>query len=83
MTAECADWINSHGWTILGAGFCFFTAVFQLSMATVRLNVLKLVVLSGTFALVMAFAANDLVNFIGLPWRVFTRFPWRARPTIH
>ena len=74
MTAEAADWINSHGWTILGAGFCFFTAVFQLLMATVRLNVLKLVVLSGTFALAMAFAANDLVNFIGVPLAGFHAF---------
>ena len=74
MTAEAADWIKSHGWTILGAGFCFFTVIFQLLMATVRLNVLKVVVLSGTFALAMAFAANDLVNFIGVPLAGFHAF---------
>ena len=74
MTAEAADWIKSHGWTILGGGFCFFTVIFQLLMATVRLNVLKVVVLSGTFALAMAFAANDLVNFIGVPLAGFHAF---------
>ncbi len=74
MTAEAADWIKSHGWTILGGGFCFFTLIFQLMMATVRLNVLKVVVLSGTFALAMAFAANDLVNFIGVPLAGFHAF---------
>ena len=74
MTAETAAWIKSHGWTILGAGFCFFTVVFQVLMATVRLNVLKPVVLAGTFALAMAFAANDLVNFIGVPLAGFHAF---------
>ena len=74
MTAEAADWIKSHGWTILGVGFLFFTVIFQLLMATVRLNVLKVVVLSGTFALAMAFAANDLVNFIGVPLAGFHAF---------
>lgn len=32
-----------------------------------RVNPLKIVVLTGTFALAMAFAGNDLVNFIGVP----------------
>lgn len=31
------------------------------------INPLKLVVLAGTFSLAMAFAGNDLVNFIGVP----------------
>src|SRR5690606_18146935 len=32
-----------------------------------NVNPLKIVVLAGTFALAMAFAGNDLVNFIGVP----------------
>ena len=32
-----------------------------------RVNVFRIVVLMGTFALAMAFAGNDLVNFIGVP----------------
>src|SRR5690606_18663345 len=32
-----------------------------------KVNVLRIVVLAGTFALAMAFAGNDLVNFIGVP----------------
>lgn len=31
------------------------------------INVMKMVVLAGTFALAMAFAGNDLVNFVGVP----------------
>jgi hypothetical protein len=39
----------------------------QILMILFRLDVLKLTVLVGTFALALAFAGNDLVNFIGVP----------------
>ncbi|MBP3533395.1 MAG: inorganic phosphate transporter, partial [Alistipes sp.] len=32
-----------------------------------RVNILKLNILAGTFALALAFAGNDLVNFVGVP----------------
>jgi phosphate/sulfate permease len=67
MTPEMLTWIKTHTWTILGAGLIFFTLFFQLLMSLTRINILKPIVLIGTFALAMAFAANDLVNFIGVP----------------
>ncbi len=67
ITAETVAWIDTHTWTILVSGFAVFTAVFQTLMWGTRINILKPVVLAGTFALAMAFAANDLVNFIGVP----------------
>ncbi|MDJ0803439.1 MAG: inorganic phosphate transporter [Desulfobacterales bacterium] len=67
MGAETVAWIKTHTLTILGTSFLGFAALFQtLAMAT-RVNILKPIVLVGTFALAMAFAANDLVNFIGVP----------------
>ena len=36
-------------------------------MSALKLPVLKFIVLFGTFALAMAFAGNDLVNFVGVP----------------
>ena len=39
----------------------------QILLMFTRVNILKVIVLAGTFALAMAFAANDLVNFIGVP----------------
>ena len=39
-----------------------------------RVNILKIVVLVGTFALAFAFAGNDLVNFIGMPLAGFSAF---------
>src|SRR5690606_17009170 len=44
-----------------------------------KVNPLKVVVLMGTFALAMAFAGNDLVNFIGVPISGFLAFKnWMA-----
>ncbi|MDX9817429.1 MAG: inorganic phosphate transporter, partial [Desulfococcus multivorans] len=74
MTADAVAWINTHTWTILGAGFIFFTILFQVVILTTRINILKPIVLAGTFALAMAFAANDLVNFIGVPLAGFHAF---------
>ena len=39
-----------------------------------RINVFRIVVLMGTFALAMAFAGNDLVNFIGVPLAGYSSF---------
>ncbi len=44
-----------------------WTVVLQIIMMFTRFNILKFIVLIGTFALAMAFAGNDLVNFIGVP----------------
>ena len=43
------------------------SAVLLQGMLFLRVNILRPIVLIGTFALAMAFAANDLVNFIGVP----------------
>jgi phosphate/sulfate permease len=39
-----------------------------------KINVFKIVVLLGTFALALAFAGNDLVNFIGVPLAGYSSF---------
>lgn len=66
ITADMHAWIDSHTWMLLGISFVFFTVLMQI-LYFLKVNVLKLVVLIGTFALAMAFAGNDLVNFIGVP----------------
>lgn len=47
--------------------YSFWTVLLFILQRFTKFNVLKLIVLVGTFALAMAFAANDLVNFIGAP----------------
>ena len=66
ITADMHTWIDTHTWQLLGISFVFFTILMQI-LYFLKVNVLKLVVLIGTFALAMAFAGNDLVNFIGVP----------------
>lgn len=67
LTPETVAWIKSNAWTILAWGFAFFSILFQLLTLFTKINIFKPIVLVGTFALAMAFAANDLVNFIGVP----------------
>ena len=66
MTPEVKAWINGHTCMIILSCFGFFTVLMQLLHA-LKVNVLKVIVLMGTFSLAMAFAGNDLVNFIGVP----------------
>ncbi|WP_127022898.1 inorganic phosphate transporter [Flagellimonas beolgyonensis] len=47
--------------------FIFWTLISYLMATLGRLNIYRLVIGFGTFALAMAFAGNDLVNFIGVP----------------
>jgi hypothetical protein len=76
------SWIKTHTWTIIGSGFVGFAAFFQLLSALTRINILKPIVLAGTFALAMAFAANDLVNFIGVPLASFHAYTLAAASTM-
>lgn len=67
------EWINAHSWTI--CGICFVvTAVLSQVLFALKVNVFKILVLTGTFALAMAFAGNDLVNFIGVPLAGYSSF---------
>lgn len=66
MTPEVKAWIDTHTGIIVTSCLIFFTLLMQLLHA-LNVNVLKTIVLMGTFALAVAFAGNDLVNFIGVP----------------
>ncbi len=67
ITPETLTWIKGHTGLILLVSFVASAILLQLLLWFTRVNILKLIVLVGTFALAMAFAANDLVNFIGVP----------------
>ena len=66
MTPENRQWIHDNTQILLGCCFLCTTILMQVLMWC-RINILKIVVLLGTFALALAFAGNDLVNFIGMP----------------
>lgn len=60
------NWINDNTQMLLLAVFVVSTILNEI-LYLLRVNVFKIIVLLGTFALAMAFAGNDLVNFIGVP----------------
>lgn len=66
MTPETIAFVNEHALGVLGGCFLFFSVLMQI-LHFMGVNVFRVVVLTGTFALAMAFAGNDLVNFIGVP----------------
>ena len=60
------NWISENLAVSLLACWVFCTIVLAF-MQLFRINILRINILSGTFALALAFAGNDLVNFIGVP----------------
>jgi phosphate/sulfate permease len=73
------EWITSNTLEIMIASFIFWTILIQILRWIFKIKILKIVVLAGTFALAMAFAGNDLVNFIGVPLAGFNSFKaWAA-----
>ncbi len=67
ISSEAKDWINHHQLMIIGYNFLIWVVVCQLLMSVLKVNLFKFIILVGTFALALAFAGNDLVNFIGVP----------------
>ncbi|MCG6168306.1 inorganic phosphate transporter [Leptospira sp. FAT2] len=67
---EIVKYINENFTNILLATFAGFAIIFQF-FVLLEWNILKFLVLVGTGSLAMAFASNDLVNFIGVPLASF------------
>ncbi len=67
MRPEYLEWINGNTVKILMCAFISLSALFQCLIVLFRINIFKIVILSGTFSLAFAFAGNDLVNFVGVP----------------
>ncbi|HSG67629.1 MAG TPA: inorganic phosphate transporter, partial [Bacteroidales bacterium] len=75
ITESMQDWIDHHtGGIVLGSIIGWTILLQLLSLVYKKFNVLKTIVLVGTFALAMAFAGNDLVNFIGVPLAGFESY---------
>ncbi|NOR34108.1 MAG: phosphate permease [Bacteroidales bacterium] len=74
ISAEMLASIKENTARALLISFVGWTLLFQLLTMFTRVNVMKITVLVGTFALAMAFAGNDLVNFIGVPLAGFESF---------
>ena len=66
-------WINDH--LLLALLICWvFCSLLLFFLQLFKINILRINILAGTFALALAFAGNDLVNFIGVPIAGFDAF---------
>jgi len=52
---------------IIAVSFVVWSLLSYLAVVVFKLNIYKVIIIIGTFALALAFAGNDLVNFIGVP----------------
>lgn len=73
VSASAKEFIDENTLPILLGCFLFFSLLMQV-LHWCKVNVLKIVVLVGTFSLALAFAGNDLVNFIGVTFAGFDSF---------
>ena len=73
MSAESLAWIDENTTLLVAGCFVFFTILMQI-LHWCKVNVFRIIVLLGTFSLALAFAGNDLVNFIGVPLAGFSAY---------
>ena len=66
MTPELKEFMGDNQMLIIGISFLFWTLLSQVLIG-LKINIFKVIIVIGTFALALAFAGNDLVNFIGVP----------------
>jgi phosphate/sulfate permease len=61
------DFLEDQWLAIAGTNFILWSFLSYILMNFAKANIYKLIIGAGTFALALAFAGNDLVNFIGVP----------------
>ena len=71
MTAEANAWVKEHTGMLVLCLFVGSSVIMQI-LHWCKVNILKVIVLMGTLSLAMAFAGNDLVNFVGVPLAGFS-----------
>ncbi len=65
--ASIKPMIEGKTFLIVIISFIVWTILSYISIVAFKVNIYKLIIIVGTFALALAFAGNDLVNFIGVP----------------
>ena len=73
MTPEYNAWIKENTMYLVGGCFEVSTVLMQV-FHWCKINVFKIVIFMGTFALALAFAGNDLVNFVGVPLAAYSAY---------
>ncbi len=73
------DFLEDQWIGIVAANFVLWSFLSYVLMSLAKVNIYKLIIGVGTFALALAFAGNDLVNFIGVPIAAWQSYEaWEA-----
>ncbi|WP_179351166.1 inorganic phosphate transporter [Winogradskyella vidalii] len=74
MSAEFANLISANPLALISISFIVLTLVSYLVIHFFKTNIYTIIIVIGTFALAVAFAGNDLVNFIGVPIAAYNSY---------
>ena len=69
-----SDFVEHKVWNLILINFILWSFLSYILMVLGKVNIYKLIIGVGTFALALAFAGNDLVNFIGVPIAAFQSY---------
>ena len=73
------DFLEHQVLAIISVSLVFWSLLSYASITFLKTNIYKLIIIVGTFALALAFAGNDLVNFIGVPIAAYNAYEaWSA-----
>ncbi len=79
VSEDLLTFIKNNTILIILGSLVLWTVVSYLITIILKFDVYKLIIIVGTFALALAFAGNDLVNFIGVPIAAWQSFEaWQA-----
>lgn len=68
---DIKDFLAQNSFLVIGLMLAFWTLLMFIIDKVFKINVLIIVIGIGTFGLALAFAGNDLVNFIGVPMAAY------------
>ncbi|TXE16288.1 inorganic phosphate transporter [Psychroserpens burtonensis] len=74
MSAEIKEFVATSPLELIGVSFVIFTLLSFVIIRFTKNNIYTIIIVIGTFALAVAFAGNDLVNFIGVPIAAYNAF---------
>lgn len=79
LSPDILDYTSAHPANIIAGSFVIFTLISWLVINFFKTNIYTIIIIVGTFALAVAFAGNDLVNFIGVPIAAYNSYEiWSA-----
>jgi phosphate/sulfate permease len=79
MNGDLISSITQNTYYLLGINFIIWSILSYFVITIFKTNIYKIIIIVGTFALALAFAGNDLVNFIGVPIAAYNAYiDWSA-----